>query len=166
MDKVEFISDAEPTMKSLVASVQLMRQHLGYPTVITHSRPGDKGRTAQVEKVIKTLRKQSSTPVRTASDKCGLQLPGDHALWSCALIHAAWTFEQVLQPHYNEDEPLRVGLWEGDILESSAAALQGEPMSSLDLNGYRGFGSPRLMVMICTLWQVPMGFYVEKPFEG
>ena len=36
-------------------------------------------------------------------------------------IHAAWTFEQVLQPHYNEDEPLRVGpwkeiLWEGGII--------------------------------------------------
>ena len=46
---MEFVSDAEPTMKSLLASVQLLRQHLGYPTVVTHSRPGDKGRTAQIE---------------------------------------------------------------------------------------------------------------------
>ena len=61
MDRVEFISDAEPTTKSLLASVQLMRQHLGYPRVVTHPRPGDKGRTAQVERVIQTLRKQSPT---------------------------------------------------------------------------------------------------------
>ena len=71
MDQVEFVSDAEPTMKSLLASVQLLRQHLGYPTVVTHSRPGDKGRTAQVERVIQTLRRQSSTLVQMASDKCG-----------------------------------------------------------------------------------------------
>jgi len=77
-----------------LASVQLMRQHLGYPTVITHSRPGDKGRTAQVERVIQILRKQSSTLVHMASDKCGLQLPGDHALWSWAFIHAAWTLNR------------------------------------------------------------------------
>ena len=29
MDQVECVSDAEPTMKSLLASVQLLRQHLG-----------------------------------------------------------------------------------------------------------------------------------------
>ena len=35
MNQVEFVSDAEPPMKSLIASVQLLRQHLGYPTTVT-----------------------------------------------------------------------------------------------------------------------------------
>ena len=93
MDRVEFVSDAEPTMKALLASVQLMRQHLGYPTVVTHSRPGDKGR-AQVERVIQTLRRQSSTLVQMASDRCSLQLPGDHAIWPWSFVHAAWTLNR------------------------------------------------------------------------
>ena len=50
MDNVELVSDAEPTMKSLLASVQLMRQHLGCATTVTHSRLGDKGCTSQVER--------------------------------------------------------------------------------------------------------------------
>ena len=81
-------------MKSLLVSVQLLRQHLGYPTVVTHSRPGDKGCTAQVERVIQTLRRQSSTLVQMASDKCGLQLPGDHALWSWSFVRAAWNLNR------------------------------------------------------------------------
>ena len=90
MDQVEFVSDAEPTMKSLLASVQLLRQHLGYPTTVTHSRPGDKGRNAQVERAIQTLRKQSSTLVQMASDKCSLRLPSDHAIWPWSFVHGAW----------------------------------------------------------------------------
>ena len=89
-NRVEFVSDAEPTMKSLLASVQLLRQHLGYPSTVTHSRPGDKGRTAQVERAIQTLRKQSSTLVHMASDKCSLKLPSDHALWPWSFVHGAW----------------------------------------------------------------------------
>ena len=108
MDQVEFVSDAEPTVKSLLASVQLLRQHLGYPTVVTHSRPGDKGRTAQVERVIQTLRRQSSTLVQMASDECGLQPPGDHALWSWSFDHAAWTLNRfaLCQSHHHQDEPM------------------------------------------------------------
>eukprot|EP00435_Cladocopium_sp_Y103_P051699 s1657_g16.t1 len=94
MTQVEFISDAEPTMKALLASIQLLQQHLGYPTTATHSRPGDKGRTAHVERVIQTLRRQSSTLVHMASDKCGLNLPGDHAFWAWAFVHAAWTMNR------------------------------------------------------------------------
>ena len=77
-------------MKSLLASVQLLRQHLGYPTVVTHSRPGDKGRTAQIERAIQTLRKQASTLIQMASDKFSLRLPGDHALWPWSFVHATW----------------------------------------------------------------------------
>eukprot|EP00435_Cladocopium_sp_Y103_P026822 s1787_g6.t1 len=90
MDQVELVSDAEPTMKSLLASVQLLRQHLGYPTTITHARPGDKGRTSQIERAIQTLRKQSSTLVQMASERCQLQLPGDHAIWPWSFLHATW----------------------------------------------------------------------------
>ena len=88
MDKVEFVSDAEPTMKSQLASVQLLRQHLGYPTVVTHPRPGDEGRTAQIERAIQTLRKQASTLIQMACDKCSLRLPGGHALWPWSFVHA------------------------------------------------------------------------------
>ena len=89
-DKVELVSDAEPTMKSLLASVQLKRQQLGYPTVVTHSRPGDKGRTAKIERAIQTLRKQNSTLVHMASERCSLQLPDDHAIWPWSYLHATW----------------------------------------------------------------------------
>ena len=90
MNQVEFVSDAEPTMKQLLASVQLLRQHLGYPTTVTHSKPGEKGRTSQVERVIQTLRKQASTLIHMACEKCQLHLPGDHALWPWSFIHGAW----------------------------------------------------------------------------
>ena len=108
MDRVEFVSDAEPTMKSLLASVQLMRQHLGYPTVVTHSRPGDKGRTAQVERVIQTLRRQSSTLVQMASDRCSLQLPGDHAIWPWSFVHAAWTLNRFVNHTTTQMSPFEL----------------------------------------------------------
>ena len=34
IDNVEIVNDVEPRMKSLLASVQVMRQHLGYPTTV------------------------------------------------------------------------------------------------------------------------------------
>ena len=103
--QVEFVSDAEATMKSLLASVQLLRQHLGYPTVLTHSRPGDKGRTAQIERAIQTLRKQASTLIQMASDKCSLPLPGDHALWPWSFVHATWLLNRY---HNHHGELVRV----------------------------------------------------------
>ena len=156
-------------MKSLLASVQLMRQHLGYLTVITHSRPGDKGRTAQVERVSQTLRKQSSTLVHMASDKCGLQLPGDHTLWSRAFIHAAWTLKRFYYHTTTRMSPFELVFgrrYFGKVVSFGRwfyGCIAGDPMSSLDLNGYLGFGSPQLRVMIFTLRQFPMGFFVEKP---
>ena len=52
MDQVEFVGDSEPTMKSLMSSVKLMRQQLGFATTVTHAKPNEKGRTAQVERAI------------------------------------------------------------------------------------------------------------------
>jgi hypothetical protein len=40
MDKMEIVGDSEPTMKRLLNYVQLMRQQLGFCTVVTHARPG------------------------------------------------------------------------------------------------------------------------------
>ena len=86
----ESIARVKKSMKSLLASVQLLRQHLGCPTVVTHSRLGDKGCTAQIERAIQTLRKQSSTLVHMASERCSLQLPCDHAIWPWSYLHATW----------------------------------------------------------------------------
>eukprot|EP00435_Cladocopium_sp_Y103_P000040 s2725_g1.t1 len=90
LDKLELVADSEPTMLSLCQSVSLMRQHLGFETVISHGRPGDKGRTAQVERAIQTLRRQASTLLHMAEQKCELRLPGTHALVPWSYIHAAW----------------------------------------------------------------------------
>lgn len=94
LDKVEFVGDSEPTMKALLSSVQSMRQRLGFQTVIAHAKPEEKGRTAQVERAIQTLRRQSSTLMHMAEDKCRLRLSADHALLPWSYIHAAWTLNR------------------------------------------------------------------------
>eukprot|EP00435_Cladocopium_sp_Y103_P033922 s3061_g8.t1 len=78
MDQVEFVGDSEPTMKSLLGSVKLMRQQLGFATTVDHGKPTKKGRTAQVERAIQTVRRQASTLVCMAAEKCELRLPADH----------------------------------------------------------------------------------------
>ena len=90
MDKTEFVGDSEPTMKSLLNSVQLMRQQLGFSTVVTHAKPGEKGRTAQIERAIQTVRRQASTLTYMAESKCELRLPADHALHLWSYNHAVW----------------------------------------------------------------------------
>ena len=94
MEQLEFVGDSEPTMKTLLSNVQLMRQHLGFKTTVTHSKPGEKGRTAQVERAIQTLRRQSSTLVQMAEEKCELRLNTDHAVIAWSYIHAAWTLNR------------------------------------------------------------------------
>ena len=89
-DMVEFVADSEPTTKALLESVKLLRQQMGMPTTVTHSKPGDHGRTAQAERAIQTLRRQASTLIEMAEQKCQLKLPGDHALIEWSYLHGAW----------------------------------------------------------------------------
>jgi hypothetical protein len=99
---------SEPTMKALLSSVQIIRQHLGFETVVTHSKPGDKGRSAQVERAIQTLRRQASTLVAMAEEKCGLRLHGDHPLISWSYIHAAWTLNRFSSPSATKISPFEL----------------------------------------------------------
>ena len=91
IDKLELVADLEPTMLRLrlCQNVSLMRQHLGFQTVISYGRPGGKGRTAQIERAIQTLRRQASTLLHMAEQKCELKLPGPRALVPWLYIHAA-----------------------------------------------------------------------------
>ena len=89
-DMVEFVADSEPTTKSLLESVRLIRQQMGMSTTVTHSKPGDHGRTAQVERAVQTLRRQASTLVEMAEKRCLIKLPSDHAVVEWSYLHAAW----------------------------------------------------------------------------
>ena len=53
-----------------------------------------KGQTGRVERAIQTLRRQASALVKMAEDRCLIFLPGDHALWSWAYVHAAWVINR------------------------------------------------------------------------
>lgn len=88
MDQMEIVGDSEPTMKTLLNYVQLMRQQLGFSTVVTHAKPGEKGRTAQIERAIQTVRRQASTLVYMAEQLCELRLPSDHPLHVLAYLHS------------------------------------------------------------------------------
>ena len=84
----EIIGDSEPTMKSLLTYIKSIRHGLGLETTITNSMK--KGQTGRVERAIATLRKQASTLMDMAEDKCCLHLEGSHPLWYWAYLHAAW----------------------------------------------------------------------------
>ena len=90
MSQVEFVGDSEPTMKTLLSNVQLMRQRLGFMTSVTHSQPNEKGRTAQIERAIQTVRRQASTLLNMAEEKCLVRIDSDHALVPWSYMHAAW----------------------------------------------------------------------------
>ena len=77
VDKVEFVGDTEPVMKALLPNIQLIRQHLGFQTQVFHSKPGDKGRTAQVERAVQALRRQASTLLHMVEQRCEFRLPAD-----------------------------------------------------------------------------------------
>ena len=94
VDKIEIVADSEPTMLDLLQKITLLTQHLGFETVVTHGLPGDKRRTAQVERAIQTLRRQASTLFEMAEQKCEVKLPGDHALIPWSYIHGAWTLNR------------------------------------------------------------------------
>ena len=93
-DMVEFAADSEPTTRNLLESVKLLRQQLGMRTTVSHAKPGEKGRTAQVERAIQTLRNQASTLLHMAEEKCRLRLPFDHALVPWSYVHAAWVLNR------------------------------------------------------------------------
>ena len=58
-------------MLDLLQKIALVRQHLGFQTIITHGKPGE-GRTVQVERAIQTLRRQASTLMHMAEQKSEL----------------------------------------------------------------------------------------------
>ena len=89
-NNLEVVGDSEPTMKSLLETVRNVRQSLGYGTVVTVGQPYSKGRTAQVERCIQTVRRQASCLMEQVEDKCGVRLPADHPLRSWSFLHAAW----------------------------------------------------------------------------
>ena len=108
VDKLELVADSEPTMLSLCQNVSLMRQHLGFQTIVSHGRPGDKGRTAQIERAIQTLRRQASTLLHMAEQKCELQLPGSHALVPWSYMHAAWLLNRFHNHSTIKTSPLQL----------------------------------------------------------
>ena len=106
MDTVEFVSDAEPIMRSLLASVQLLRQHVGYLTVVTQSRLGDKSLKELSRPWESRGIRWSTWRVRDALCSCW---------WSSHLALVLSTrnmvAEQVPQPHHNEDITFWTGFW-------------------------------------------------------
>ena len=77
-------------MKALLELIRSLRQSLGYATTVTFGHPYYRGRTAQVERCIQTLRKQASCIMEQAEDSCGVRLPPEHALRAWSFLHAAW----------------------------------------------------------------------------
>ena len=108
MDQVEFVGDSEPTMKNLMSSVKLMRQQLGFATTVTHARPNEKGRTAQVERAIQTVRRQASTLVNMAEERCELRLPAEHPVHLWGYLHATWTLNRFHCPSSTQISPFEL----------------------------------------------------------
>ena len=96
-ETVEFIGDSEPTMKALLEMVRQIRQGMGYGVVVTYGKPYEKGRTAQVERWIQTLRRQASTLVHHAEQKCLVKLEPQHPLVAWSYLHAAWLLNRFHQ---------------------------------------------------------------------
>ena len=79
-DQVEIVGDSEPTMKSLMSSA-----------------PNEKGRTAQVERAIQTVRPQASTLVGMAEVRCPVHL------WS--YLCSTWTLNRFHCPVSTQISP-------------------------------------------------------------
>ena len=107
-DQVEFVGDSEPTMKSLMSSVKLMRQQLGLATTVTHAKPNEKGRTAQVERAIQTVRRQASTLVNMAEVRCELRLPSDHPVHLWSYLYSTWTLNRFHCPAATQISPFEL----------------------------------------------------------
>ena len=107
-DQVEFVGDSEPTMKSLMSSVKLMRQQLGFATTVTHAKPNEKGRTAQVERAIQTVRPQASTLVGMAEVRCELRLPADHPVHLWSYLCSTWTLNRFHCPVSTQISPFEL----------------------------------------------------------
>ena len=96
-ENVEFIGDSEPTMKALLEMVKAIRQGMGYGTLVTYGKPYSKGRTAQVERWIQTLRRQASTLLHYAEQRCLVKLEAKHPLVAWSYLHAAWLLNRYHQ---------------------------------------------------------------------
>jgi len=87
-DQVEFVGDSEPTMKSLMSSA-----------------PNEKGRTAQVERAIQTVRPQASTLVGMAEVRCELRLPAEHPVHLWSYLCSTWTLNRFHCPVSTQISP-------------------------------------------------------------
>ena len=96
-ETVEFIGDSEPTMKALLEMIRQIRQSMGYGVIVTYGKPYSKGRTAQVERWIQTLRRQASTLLHYAEQKCLVKLEAKHPLVAWSYLHAAWLLNRYHQ---------------------------------------------------------------------
>ena len=104
-DMVEFVADSEPTTRNLLESVKLLRQQLGVKTTLTHTKPGEKRRTGQVERAIQTLRREASTLVHMAEDKYRISLAGEHATMPWSHTHGAWVLNRYSCPSATKIAP-------------------------------------------------------------
>ena len=111
----EIIGGSEPTMKSLLTYIKSIRHGLGLETTITKSMK--KGQTGRVERAIATLRKQASTLMEMAEDRCCLNLEGSHPLWYWAYLHAAWLLNRFGVHSALDSTPFEMAvLWEACVL--------------------------------------------------
>lgn len=59
VDNIEIVAGSEPSILDLLQRIDcLLRQHLGFETVVMRGLPGGKRRTAQVERATLTWRRQ------------------------------------------------------------------------------------------------------------
>ena len=105
---VEFVADSEPTMKALLENIRAVRNGLGYPSTLTSGKPYERGRTAQVERWIQTLRKQARTLLNMMQEKCKVELPTGHALVNWCFIHGAWLLNRYHRPSHGQATPFEL----------------------------------------------------------
>ena len=92
--EVGLYADNEPTMRALLRILLNSRHALGLRTRIYTTRVKDSAGNSLAENAIQRIRGLAGTLMESLMKKVGLRFNSNHALWSWAARHAAWTLNR------------------------------------------------------------------------
>ena len=92
--EVGLYADNEPTMRALLRILLNSRHALGLRTRIYTTRVKDSAGNSLAENAIQRIRGLAGTLMESLMKKVGLKFNSNHALWSWAARHAAWTLNR------------------------------------------------------------------------
>ena len=92
--EVGLYADNEPTMRALLRILLNSRHALGLRTRIYTTRVKDSTGNSLAENAIQRIRGLAGTLMESLMKRVGLRFNSNHALWSWAARHAAWTLNR------------------------------------------------------------------------